>query len=581
MNYILAFVMMTFSVSTLRAMSCLEHLSGVNKAPIFQELDSFRNIFKSLALGEIIPASFPITPVNREVSFWVQYENGGSSLYEGRILEVRRRLSVIEVVFSRKHHDGNYARKGEVIPISRIDVNTVQIRKVVSLEERQLTVGLFQNSIQAGEHVTFIDQFGGLHQRQGRVASLERDKHGKVTSYVLAEDSGMEVMGSIGSIDPASIRTFEVKPRPLNPIETALVVELKNAFTTRSYVSFQAKRGSKIFRYEGWITEVDLGTDGEYLFRINENKCEFRCGSHKFRLANIVASSFEARPILRVNETGEVQNRGQAAAKVVAYTESIYGGNKKTVVISKNLFSELSVFADSKQASGSRLPFELRDLVEPGFELRIYFSSGDRRVRLTIRRSSNGRWSFGDTSFDRLSVSESYFDEHYQSRYTLNEQNHLEDNRFEDRLPAALLREHMAIIRDVLMKGQVEIEFQDVQKEWAKSIPENVDSAEVVELLLHDQSLYFSLNLGFVRDELSPLDESDAKKLAAIKYLVKSNLVFYSYNAGASNIKMGIYPQGSVKPSYMWLTGYDFGRSLFESMDEAGLQYANGQWGPK
>jgi hypothetical protein len=581
MNYILALVIMTFSVSSAWAMSCVDLLSGVNKAAIVQERDSFRDAYKSLAAGETIPAAFQITPANREVSIWVAGEKGGSFSYDGRIVEVRQGASGVEVLFSRKDYNGNYARQAEVVPLSRIDANSVTLRKVVGVEEQQVTVGRFQESIQAGEHVTFIDQFGGLHQRKGRIARLERDQSGKVKSYVLAEDNGMEVMGSISSIDPASIRTFKVEPRQLNASEATLVAELKDALAERRYVSFQAKHGSQIGRYEGWITDVEVGTDGEYLFRVNENKCDLRCGSHKYRLSNIVAASFEARPMLMVRETGEVQNGGRAAAQVVGYSESIRGGTKQSVAISQNLYSELSVFADSKQASGSRLPHELEDLVAPASELRIYFASGERRIRLTVRRSANGSWSFGDTSFDRLSVNESYLDEHFKSRYTLNERDRLEDSRFADRLPAARLRDHMMMIRNGLMKSQVEIEFQSIQKEWSKSIPEDVDNAEVVGLLLHDQGQHFSLNRGFVRDELSPLSEVEAKKLAAIKYLVSNNLVFYSYNAGASQIKMGIYPQGSVKPSSMWLTGYDFGRSLFESMDAAGLQYTNGQWGPK
>lgn len=46
-------------------------------------------------------------------------------------------------------------------------------------------------------------------------------------------------------------------------------------------------------------------------------------------------------------------------------------------------------------------------------------------------------------------------------------------------------------------------------------------------------------------------------------------------------MKEGIYPRDSVKPNRMWLTGYNFGESLFKSMEAAGLHYADGKWSPK
>jgi hypothetical protein len=61
----------------------------------------------------------------------------------------------------------------------------------------------------------------------------------------------------------------------------------------------------------------------------------------------------------------------------------------------------------------------------------------------------------------------------------------------------------------------------------------------VVELLLQDQGQRFYLNRGFVRENQTSLTEAQTKNLAAVKYLIRNNLIFYSDNAGASGIKMG------------------------------------------
>lgn len=586
--------MTTLSTCLAWAISCEDLFTGDNKQvisegvfqsttsrSIIEEQQELRRQFDSLSRGVIAPSAIPATPANREVTMYVSSEKS-TSLYEGRIVGVQSGANgQSEVLLLRKDYNNNYVKPAEAVPLSKIDLKSIGIRKVVSIEEQQVTVARFQAALQAGDHVSYVSQFGGLREEKGRIASIERDQNGIVTSFVLAEDNGSEFMHSIGSVDPVSIKTFKAQPRQLTSAEAILVAELKAAISDRKYVSFRAKSGSKVGQYEGWVTEVEVGTNGEYLFRVNENKCELGCGSHKYKLSDILLESFDSRPSLMVREAGDILNGGRAAAQVIGYFENSQSGSKKSVSVTQSLYSELSVFADSKQASGSRLPYELENLVSPGSELRLYFSSGERSIRLTVRRDASGNWSFGDTAFDRLAVSESYVDIYSKSRYTISERDRLDGSNFEGRLPAARLRNHLSMIRDTLMKGQVELEFQVVQKEWSKSIPEDVDRAEVVELLLHDQGQRFYLNRGFVRENQTSLTEAQTKKLAAVKYLIRNNLIFYSGNAGASGIKMGIYPQGSLEPTSMWLTGYDFGRQLFESMDAAGLQYTNGEWGSK
>ncbi|MCB9027247.1 MAG: hypothetical protein H6625_13080 [Bdellovibrionaceae bacterium] len=272
------------------------------------------------------------------------------------------------------------------------------------------------------------------------------------------------------------------------------------------------------------------------------------------------------------NTDGKVGNN---PTSVVAF-----GDSQAIEHVSESLLKKLSVFADVDQISGQTLPDELESLVDPGKEVRIYFSSGERTIRLTVRRKNDGSWLFGDTAYDLLTIDENYKNYSY-GRYTLNEINHLESSEFEGSLPAARLRDHMSNIRNILMNGLVNMRFQGVQKDWRKSIPEDVDSAVVVELLLADQNQYYHLDRGFVNQRINNLSETQKKTLAAIKYLAANKLVFWSKNAGSSGIKEGIYKQGEVKPSTLWMAGYDFVRAIFDSMETLGVEYTDGDWTKK
>lgn len=585
-------VLSTFLGSSVWGMSCNELVGGSDgtqssaastissaERTILDEQESFRDSIRSLSHGTLPPAYFQPTPVNRIVEMYVTYGEKGITHHEGRIVGARAGADgKAELIFSERDPNGDYSSEIKFFPIANVEAKSASIIKVITIEDQQRTAAQFLTAIQKGQHVSYVSQFGGVREEVGRIRSLEQGRSGRITSFIRVDDNGTEIKESLASVDPASIRIFKVQPRTLNATESDLVRKLYTSVSEGKYVSFRVKNGSHAFIFEGWVTQMNFASNGEYLIGVNRDNCESHCVATKYKLSDIFPESFDDRPTLAVRQTGVGQNQGRAAAQLDAYLQGKWTVGHE--YISQGLYSELSVFAETNQASGASLPRDLEKTVRPGTELRLYFSGGERRVRLTVRRNRDRTWTFGDTAFDRRTISESYFDSNSKSRYTINEKERLEDSRFSDRLPAARLRDHMRSIRDVLMREQVANEFQDVLKEWSKSIPENIYSAEVIELLLHEQGQRFVLNRGFVRTELPALTESQAKQLAAINYLISNKLTFWSYNAGASGIKMGIYPRDSVNPSTLWLAGVDFSRGLLDSMKAAGLKYENGKWVP-
>ncbi len=89
----------------------------------------------------------------------------------------------------------------------------------------------------------------------------------------------------------------------------------------------------------------------------------------------------------------------------------------------------------------------------------------------------------------------------------------------------------------------------------------------------------YRLDRGFVEVSDKALTDSQCKILAAIRYLIQHDKMFW--NSNAKLIKgPGIFPRGTKSP-VLQLAGIDFESELFEAMQKAGLEYSNEQWIPK
>lgn len=592
---------------------CLEALFDniLKQSAIFQEQELLRRELKELRDGKV--ESISSTPSNRFVNLWITRGNGGSAV-RGRIRGARTGADGNTVlVFIRNSEDGFWSRESEFeISLSNVTVESATLQKVLTKQEMQEVVAHFEASIQQGKLVGFIDMFAGLRVHRGRVIRFEEDQRtGDLTGFVISQEHG-DLFSRLDLVDPDSIVLFEPSPREFSRTENEFIAKARDAIANRKYVTFLARHPqSPIYhRFEGWITEMEINSHGEYMFRVNSNRFQHGRGHHKYHLKYLVPESFREEPRLialtidqeghRVEEAHSIQihayleesyfrprlvdmsaqSRGYGSSLINRITDVGPARNfsGRPIELSNKLIGELAAFADSHYASGPVLPTELERIVIPGSELRIYFVNGESKIRLTIRRTIDGQWRIGDTSFDRTAVDESYHDQHTETRYSTNERYHLESDQYANDLPANSLRDRLRQIRFRLLREQGDGLFGEMKAEWKKSIPEDIDDYEVMDLLMYAHKVKFYLNRGFMREEPRPLNEHQKKLLSAILFLIRNDMVFWSYNAGASSIKQGIYKRGTVEPKQMWLTGYSLMPALFNAMESSGLEYADGDW---
>lgn len=258
---------------------------------------------------------------------------------------------------------------------------------------------------------------------------------------------------------------------------------------------------------------------------------------------------------------------------VTAYSGNIPGTQSPVTPEFLNIFENIS---DPNIVMDATIMAAVQTLT-PGTVSRFYFEEGDRRIRLSIWRKEDGSWVCGSTSFDLMTVNESYRNRN-DSFYSTNEYMELTDPRYRNSDPFTHLRFSLSYIHNEMARAVVRDRYEKDYQKWAAAIPEDANNGEIQELLLHSLGLRYNLIRGSYYDPYGRLTDNQVKMLTAIQYLTKNDLTFWSYNAGASGVAEGIYRRGEKSIGNRWLVGYDFDRALFEAMENAGLNYVDGKW---
>lgn len=378
---------------------------------------------------------------------------------------------------------------------------------------------------------------------------------------------------------PESIEFFTITPRALTDGEASLLRQCQTASENKTYVSFKTSRvvhesiSSQLF--EGWISGIELASDGEYFAVLNADGKAW--GEIRVRLEDIVPESFAT-----FERSGAQKKNDASEIRVSAYAD------EGEVPVSGELLAEFAAFANPHAVSGPELP-EALQAIGLGSEARYYFGENGNRIRLTIRHNVDDSWSFSHSAYDfgtRGMSESSRFDQMTDkgtkivSRYALNEQNKFEFYHSHHFLAANALRQVLRPIRTELMRAAVRDRFSESIRSWGGAIPIEMGSfsSDIAVLLMHAHGYEYDLNRGFIARQ-SALSDEENKILFAIDYLVKNRLTFWSYNAGGSGVKSGIYPQGSQVVTSTYMAGYSFEKGLLEAMAAHGLHYADGVWG--
>lgn len=412
-----------------------------------QESERLQWILRSVAEGALPASAIPLTPAGQEVEFYEAPATGQLSIHrKGRIAGARyAEGGQTEILFLNRIAREIYEDRPTPIALSKIEpTGVVRVKKVVTLGMRAITFAKLQEAFQTGCGIRYVDQQVGFIPYQGRVVGLEaRSAPESMRSFDMGFDSG-ETMGmDMRFIDPDTIELFELQPRPLNDIERVLLKQIAVAKTINQYISLKIASIATApgLLFEGWVTGIAVATDGEYLIRLNPLSAVAMRSQKEHRLSAILADSFEGRPGRNLELEPALSTELSAPTRQLS-------PNIDLQEIFARLLEGLSPFANPEIVSGQELPAELKAQIRPGEERRLYFASGERQIRLTIRRTNNGDWAFGNTC-DLLYVDEQWRHSDGQ-RYSNMENIGLNSEVAATQLPAALLRRHLRSIRDSL-----------------------------------------------------------------------------------------------------------------------------------
>lgn len=537
-------------------------------------------IKKSVVFSEAQMNLIKITPPNELVMLMYRVEGKVTGVY-GRV----------EKVFSDS--DGILALKvtsveshiSRVIPADRIVFENSFLTKVFTANEQAQTLAKLHEAIEAGKPVSYMDHPYATRPREitGWV-QFAKPPVRETEDLRITLSTGLEMSVRSADIDPASIRIINVIPKPLNATQTILEEALRGAMIRQTQVSFiETSTGqSSGVKFEGRVTGTELSAEGEWLVLVerpsalNRRGDESSVDSFKFPLSKIEVETVQVlEPVIKGGGEGS-RGGGELPFRLTAFQGTMLNHSTQ-VTLPDFLLSEIFSYSNLARASEpTQLP-KLGQCIMPGQELRVYFRKGDIQVRLTIRRNESGEWSFGDTGWDRIYVNEN-------SGYFTNELNALNDSYHQSKPPAQRLGWSLQVIYHSMLKQVILEQYRGLMERWVKVIPEDIRTSFVAELILRDQGKVFSLERGVEAAGSAPLSEIQMKTLAAIRYLEENNLVFYSSNARASSVELGIYPQtgaGSVTVKRLHMAGYDFESQLTSAMQAKGLEYRDGEWRQK
>jgi len=544
---------------------------------ILKENEEFITQLKSLKNKEIQSESISRTAENRIITLVIKPTRGERYTVRGQILSAQVHAGEILISFLS---EGN--QFGElVISLAEIDLENTFISKLMTdMDKLELSKRL-ERIYKQGQAINYLDLKNKFSIETGKIMSLDQ-RNGVIQNIALMQPNGLTTLVDITRIDPVSLRTYVVKQRTLTAKESGVLRKLQAASRNKQYISFlhQLRDGRQV-AFEGWVISAALDVNGDYLLKLRTDTYHENEYSKEVRLSQIIPESFNSEPVLEIPR-GVVKGPGAVTLNVMS--KSVRALSKaKRVFVSPTLLKELNEFSDSSRVSGMTMPEGLTDIANDGskiLETRLYFKSDELSIRLTMQLRSEGRsirrWLFGDTSLDDQKASEAQDN----AIYSPLEAETLSTTRYYEDLPASRLRMHMQRIRTALLISVLNKHMGNIVNQWSKSLPANIHSPAVLELLLHSRGLSYSLDRGLV-SEPQVMTEQQKKMYAAIQYLIDNDLVFWSGNMDSMGIKMGIYPvsgRNSIKPPNLHATSHNLSDELFVAMENAGLKYLNGQW---
>jgi hypothetical protein len=232
------------------------------------------------------------------------------------------------------------------------------------------------------------------------------------------------------------------------------------------------------------------------------------------------------------------------------------------------------------------------DLILPDTEIRFYFRSPTRTVRLTVRRNSDLSWSMANTAtqpnysaheVDRSGPRQKLFTHGEEVRLAqkLSEPSFGEKNSSDGltSFPVERFLAQLKSIRYNMLLDAVFAKFSAEILERRKAIEEDVQDQKLLELFLLKRGFTFSVDHGLQKTTRA-LTAREVMLESAIQYLVDHKLSFWSHRIGAIGLATGIYKTGEVSASSLWQSPYDFEQSLFNALQTKGYGYSNGKWTP-
>ncbi len=156
----------------------------------------------------------------------------------------------------------------------------------------------------------------------------------------------------------------------------------------------------------------------------------------------VVAALLSSPLSLAMNANGTC---GKAVVKLEGFVDSV----RQRALFTPDLIIELSRLADPQVED-----FTIPDgLLNPGHEMRLYFTLGERRIRLTLRRyhDDGDCWSFGNTALDTKVANETGQGPTPNAvAYTVNEKR--QTDTVHDESPGVELSSQLGIIRMKLLR---------------------------------------------------------------------------------------------------------------------------------
>jgi hypothetical protein len=171
----------------------------------------------------------------------------------------------------------NYNRTStRMIYIDQIATDKISVAIFNSLKRINKIQTLFENSIQRGRFITYTSYEKSSDSPITKTVKINKvitDRDG-TQSFIYKDSDGLKHTDNYKHIDLNTIRVFEVKPKHLTRTDLNKLKLLEKAFLEKKYVSFRYKNKFNLTSklYEGWVTAVELNSNGEYKITLNSKE---------------------------------------------------------------------------------------------------------------------------------------------------------------------------------------------------------------------------------------------------------------------------------------------------------------------